>query len=541
MTAPAAAPADGTAGLLAAMRNLLHAGDVDGAERAALAFMRDHPAIPGGFATYARCAGARREWAIALARWSACASRFPDLPSGWRIGLGYALFAMGRYAEAAGEFAASFAETGDAAALAGQALATGRAAPGEAEPLWRQVDALLPEPPDPSWQIARAQALVGSGAAAQAYSVVHAVLDGPLPLPPATYALYSQVLIKSGKRAAAQAELQSGRLRRGGGATDLDRLWLHYQLRDLNGARESFAAAAASADIAQMTALLDPLANIFEQAERDDIWRGFRRRADTMAASDPVAARTLMLRLDIALRDYPAFLDRLERAGVLPEPWATRFAGLAASLRAKPFPDRSAAKVFGIGLGRTSTTSLTEALTKLGYLAAHFSNPFTSAVLSAPDFDILDAAADTPVAYCFEHLYERYPNARFILTERPFDSWANSAANHLTMFFGTSDFAELQRLAESPGSPTLVREKVAIQSALYYRHGDLRAAYDTYHRRVMRFFGDKPDAKLLRHSVFAGDGWAKLCNFLGKPVPVAPYPCLNRRNRTRPETNDLLF
>ena len=76
-----------------------------------------------------------------------------------------------------------------------------------------------------------------------------------------------------------------------------------------------------------------------------------------------------------------------------------------------------------------------------------------------------------------------------------------------------------------------MQEVAAVRSALYFRFENSRAAYDAFERRVTHFFADKPSGKLLRHNVFAGDGWTKLCAFLDKPVPADPYPCLNRRTR----------
>jgi Sulfotransferase domain len=82
----------------------------------------------------------------------------------------------------------------------------------------------------------------------------------------------------------------------------------------------------------------------------------------------------------------------------------------------------SHAKVFGVGLSRTGTTSLHYALGFLGYRSIHFPPPHQLREL----LNFYDAAVDTPVACVFKELAEAYPDARFVLTVRDMDSWLAS-------------------------------------------------------------------------------------------------------------------
>ena len=66
-------------------------------------------------------------------------------------------------------------------------------------------------------------------------------------------------------------------------------------------------------------------------------------------------------------------------------------------------------KVFGIGLTRTGTTSLTEGLKVLGYSAIH-------CPMSYKEIDSFEASTDTAVAARFEFLDLLYPESKFILT-----------------------------------------------------------------------------------------------------------------------------
>ena len=95
-------------------------------------------------------------------------------------------------------------------------------------------------------------------------------------------------------------------------------------------------------------------------------------------------------------------------------------------------------KILGVGLGRTGTKSLTQALRTLGFTTLHNDRTRLNEVIDgrdpAPDFriyDDVDAVTDLPSAYFFRELLEAYPDARAILTERDTDSWARSYAQHI--------------------------------------------------------------------------------------------------------------
>lgn len=57
--------------------------------------------------------------------------------------------------------------------------------------------------------------------------------------------------------------------------------------------------------------------------------------------------------------------------------------------------------------------------------------------------------------------------------------------------------------------------------------------FHRHHENVRTFFQDKP-GKLLELNIIAGDGWEKLCPFLGKPIPDQPFPV--KHSLERPKT-----
>ena len=51
--------------------------------------------------------------------------------------------------------------------------------------------------------------------------------------------------------------------------------------------------------------------------------------------------------------------------------------------------------------------------------------------------------------------------------------------------------------------------------------------YRRHTEHVPKYFADRP-GDLLIMEIPSGDGWKKLCPFLGKPIPPAPFPQLNK-------------
>jgi hypothetical protein len=50
-----------------------------------------------------------------------------------------------------------------------------------------------------------------------------------------------------------------------------------------------------------------------------------------------------------------------------------------------------------------------------------------------------------------------------------------------------------------------------------------RYVVETHQRNVLWYFQDRP-SDLLMFDLCGGDGWEKLCSFLGKPIPDQPFP-----------------
>jgi hypothetical protein len=189
-------------------------------------------------------------------------------------------------------------------------------------------------------------------------------------------------------------------------------------------------------------------------------------------------------------------------------------------------------KVFGIGLGKTGTTSLTKALGMLGIETVQFPTDRTTfEELSSGRYRLsimqrYQGMTDTPAAF-FVQLDEAYPGAKFILSTRDKRSWLRSIETYW-------------RLRGSPGRDTSERGPSTrfIAAATFGSHefNESRFSYvfDLHHRLVLEHFADRPD-DLLVIDVCAGEGWERLCPFLGQPVPDLAFPFLNTENDARAE------
>ncbi len=177
-------------------------------------------------------------------------------------------------------------------------------------------------------------------------------------------------------------------------------------------------------------------------------------------------------------------------------------------------------RIFGLGLSKTGTHSLNSALTMLGYPSIHYPDP---ALMLARRFDEAlagyRAATDISVAAFYKELDAYYPGSKFILTLRgDIDGWLESVGDHRKRRDGGAEDPECPKAAVRRmvyGASTF--DPVRFSHA-YHRHAAL----------VRGYFSGRPGT-LLEMDITGGDGWWKLCHFLGEAVPAEPFPNLNKR------------
>ena len=174
-----------------------------------------------------------------------------------------------------------------------------------------------------------------------------------------------------------------------------------------------------------------------------------------------------------------------------------------------------------VGQGKTATKSLNKALYMLGWRTAHFYGGGIYGLLFGnaaekvnhsfifphdKDDQPIQAVLDTPVVDFYNEIFLTYPNAKVILTVRKLKSWLKSQQKFYKNFAGgCRKWLEPWRRG---GNLVYGTECPSPEQALkrYVQHN--RNVYDNV-----------PSDRLLIMDIPGGDGWEKLCPFLGIPIP----------------------
>lgn len=158
--------------------------------------------------------------------------------------------------------------------------------------------------------------------------------------------------------------------------------------------------------------------------------------------------------------------------------------------------------VFGIGFPKTGTSSLDHALGILGYRNIHWPRAhhkprcgWIEYIRKSP----FDAFSDAPifVPEVFKEIDKAFPGSKFIFTVREpkkvLKSWENYFVN----------------------APWSIKTDEDRQHVI--------DRYNNHYKTVMEYFKDRPSDFLVL-DIIGGEGWEKLCPFLGKPIPDVPFP-----------------
>ena len=170
------------------------------------------------------------------------------------------------------------------------------------------------------------------------------------------------------------------------------------------------------------------------------------------------------------------------------------------------------AKIFGIGLPKTGTSSLHAALEILGYRSVHY--PVTRSEIESHD-----AANDISVACRFEQLDKLYPGSKFILTVRDLNKWLQSCEHHFGQKVNPSELSPYLR-------EFLLAQRLLAFGATNYDPILFTQAYQRHIQHVQNYFAHRQQ-ELLIMNISSGEGWDMLCPFVGHPLPDKPFPQKN--------------
>ena len=190
--------------------------------------------------------------------------------------------------------------------------------------------------------------------------------------------------------------------------------------------------------------------------------------------------------------------------------------------------------IFGIGLPKTGTLSLTDALNILGIPTVHCAYRGTkiNSIISknrAQHKPLLEPMhleyrgfTDFRGEYTFETLYTQYPDSLFVYTHRPVAEWFESRAN---------SYRKDIQITENFYADEIARVHINMVYEYFERTEAIR-----------EFFRDKPQ-QYLELDICAGEGWEKLCDFLKVAVPAEPFPHTNittDKLRTNPKKRNVM-
>jgi hypothetical protein len=193
-------------------------------------------------------------------------------------------------------------------------------------------------------------------------------------------------------------------------------------------------------------------------------------------------------------------------------------------------------KVVGAGIGRTGTYSLKLAINQLGLGPCHHMEEvllnravqvplWSEAAKGKPNwgkiFKGYESAVDWPTACFFRELNAAYPEAKFVLTVRSPESWAESFSQTI-----------YKLLAARENAPSEMRAWLDMASTVVARTGfpgglEVSALMGAFKAHNAAVKAEIPADRLLVYQV--KDGWAPLCEFLRVPTPSGSFPRTNDR------------
>ena len=196
-------------------------------------------------------------------------------------------------------------------------------------------------------------------------------------------------------------------------------------------------------------------------------------------------------------------------------------------------------KVLGAGFGRTGTMSLKIALEKLGigpcyHMREVVSHPSHIKIWydishgEHPNWDRLfsgfNSAVDFPVCLFYEELVNKFPDAKFILTLRDFDTWYESTAN--TIYKVPTMLPDWFKRVVYPIRMFIELQVNLIWVGLFKNNfSDRESTELVYNEHIESVKKTIPADKLLIYRV--NEGWGPLCEFLNVDKPEIPFPKVN--------------
>lgn len=166
-------------------------------------------------------------------------------------------------------------------------------------------------------------------------------------------------------------------------------------------------------------------------------------------------------------------------------------------------------KIWCLGLSRTGTSTLTEALKSVGFNHIHYPTEWDMF------YGIHDGCGDISVIPYYKELDKKFPNSKFIHTIRDKDSWLKSMEPYL----------ERKKSWKQGKFQIDIRKKVYKEP--FFDYNTYSKAYDDHYNDVNDYFKNRK-YDFLTLDILGGDKPSKLFDFLGMKVDMKEFPHYNK-------------
>ena len=170
-------------------------------------------------------------------------------------------------------------------------------------------------------------------------------------------------------------------------------------------------------------------------------------------------------------------------------------------------------KIWGLGLSRTGTTTLTYLLNQIGYNHIHY--PTDDEMMSFNN----DGASDIPVIPKYKKLDAQFPNSKFILTTRDKEKWLKSMSTYL------------ERKRNWNQSTRQVNIRIDVYKEPFFVYEVYDRVFDEHERKVKEYFKNRPESLLILNIVDGVDKPQKLFDFLSVDAKMDEFPHRNELKR----------
>ncbi len=218
-------------------------------------------------------------------------------------------------------------------------------------------------------------------------------------------------------------------------------------------------------------------------------------------------------------------------------------------------------EIIGAGLPRTGTNTLKEALEILGYkktyhmkeLLVHPENLHYWQMLKETGTTNWDelykgyrATVDFPAYPWYKEHMKQYPDAKVILTVRPFEKWHTSVFSTIWQAGPQNlpqKLAMLSKLLFNPRLRSVIKcvklaKEMIFKVHFQGRFEDKGEAEKIFNKHIEDVKAHVPADKLLVFDV--SEGWGPLCKFLNVTEPTEPIPHLNKKENFKQMLGELM-